>query len=217
MRGTGSNNVIVEEQIVPAHRVTLLADLNRKDSPGRVLNPSSTYKLPMLDVFGYSVAMPTLGCARATLEHFVNNMREHAALDNSRVAEFQSLQLRAAESSAEIDGAVDIYKRDLEHIWQAADDDRELNEEELLRIKRNCAFVTTLAKRAATRVIEAMGASGMSDENPAYTSFSDTLAGGAHRALQWDINGTLWGKQLFGLNDNISELERRANAAKDRQ
>ena len=105
MRGTGSNNVIIEDQFVPSHRITRIAELNCKDSPGLALNPSSVYKLPMLDVFGYSVAMPTLGCAKSTLDHFVNGMRERAALDNARVAEFQSLQLRAAESSAEIHAA----------------------------------------------------------------------------------------------------------------
>ena len=217
MRGTGSNDVIVDSVFVPAHRVTRMAELNTKDSPGRVLNPSNVYKLPMLDVFGYSVAMPTLVCARSTLDHFVNGMRDRVALDNSPVAQFQSLQLRAAESSVEIDAAEAIYRRDLQHMWQAADDDHDLKQEELLRFKRNCAYVTTLAKRAATRVIEAMGAGGMSDSNPAHTSFSDTLAGGAHRALQWDINGTFWGKQLFGLMDNKSDLERRTDAAKDRK
>lgn len=217
MRGTGSNNVILEDQFVPAHRVTRVAELNRKDSPGRALNPSSVYRLPMLDVFGYSVAMPTLGCAKGTLGHFVDGMRERAALDNSPVAQFQSLQLRAAESSVEIDAAEAVYRRDLEYMWQAADDDRELSQKEIHRIKRNCAYVTTLAKRSATRVIEAMGAGGMSDDNPAHTAFSDTLAGGSHRALQWDINGTLWGKELFGLTDNKSDLDRRTEAAAGRK
>ena len=216
LRGTGSNNVVIEDQFVPAHRVIRVAELNCKDSPGRTLNPSSVYKLPMLDVFGYSVAIPTLGCAKGTLEHFVNGMRERTALDNARVAEFQSLQLRAAESSAEIDAAEAVYRRDLEYMWLAADDDRDLTQEELLRIKRNCAYITTLAKRAATRVIEAMGAGGMSDSNPAHTAFSDTLAGGSHRALQWDINSTSWGKHLFGLMDNTSDLDHRTAAAKDR-
>ncbi len=217
MRGTGSNNAVVEDQFVPQHRVTRVADLNCKDSPGRTLNPSNVYKLPMLDVFGYSVAMPTLGCARGTLDHFVNGMRERANLDNARVAEFQSLQLRAAESSAEIDTGESVYRRDLEYMWRVTEEDRDMAQEEILRLKRNCSYVTTLAKRAATRVIEAMGAGGMSDDNPAHTAFSDTLAGGSHRALQWDINGTFWGKQLFGLMGNKSDLDRRTEAAQGRK
>lgn len=216
MRATGSNNVIVEDVFVPAHRVTRMAELNTKDSPGCALNTSPVYKLPMLDVFGYSVAIPTLGCAISTLDHFVNGMRERAALDNSKVAEFQSLQLRAAESSVELDAALALYRADLAHMWEAAEADRNLEQHELLKFKRDCAYVATLAKRSATRVIEAMGAGGMTDSNPAHTAFSDTMAGAAHRALAWDINGTLWGKELFGLNDGQSDLDRRTAAAKGR-
>ena len=54
-----------------------------------------------------------------------------------------------------------------------------------------------------------MGATGIADSNPAYTSFSDTIAGASHRALSWDINGTIWGKEMFGLNKNETEVERR--------
>ncbi len=216
MRATGSNNVVVEDLFVPAHRVTRVAELNSKDSPGCKLNTSAVYKLPMLDVFGYSVAIPTLGCAMGTLDHFINGMRGRKGHDKSKLAELQSLQLRAAESSAEIDAAHAVYRTDLAHMWAAADDDRNLRPDELLKFKRNCAFVATLSKRAASRVIESMGAGGMSDGNPAHTSFSDTLAGAAHGALSWDRNATFWGKQLFGLNDGQSDLDRRtAAAAKD--
>lgn len=216
MRGTGSNNVVVKDLLVPAHRVTRVAELNSKDSPGCKLNTSAVYKLPMLDVFGYSVAIPTLGCAMGTLDHFLNGMRGRTGQDKSKVAELQSLQLRAAESSAEIDAALAIYRGDLAHMWAAADDDRNLRPDELLKFKRNCAYVATLSKRAASRVIESMGAGGMTDSNPAHTSFSDTLAGAAHGALSWDRNATFWGKQLFGLNDGQTDLDRRtAAAAKD--
>ena len=213
MRATGSNNVVVEDVFVPAHRVTRVAELNTKDSPGCKLNTSAVYKLPMLDVFGYSVAIPTLGCAMGTLDHFVNGMRGRSGQDKSKLAELQSLQLRAAESSAEIDAAHAIYRDDLATMWAAADEDRNLRPKELLKFKRNCAYVATLSKRAATRVIESMGAGGMSDNNPAHTSFSDTMSGAAHGALSWDKNATLWGKQLFGLNDGQSDLDRRTAAA----
>ena len=126
MRATGSNNVLVEHLFVPAHRVTRVAELNSKDSPGCKLNTSAVYKLPMLDVFGYSVAIPTLGCAMGTLDHFLNGMRGRSGQDKSKLAELQSLQLRAAESSAEIDAANAIYKSDLAHMWAAADDYRNL-------------------------------------------------------------------------------------------
>jgi hypothetical protein len=57
-----------------------------------------------------------------------------------------------------------------------------------------------------------MGATGIADNNPAYTSFSDTIAGASHRALSWDINGTLWGKEMFGLNGKETEIDRRMSS-----
>jgi hypothetical protein len=35
--------------------------------------------------------------------------------------------------------------------------------------------------------------------------------------LQWDINSTLWGKQLFGLIDKKMDLDPRAEADKERR
>ena len=209
LRATGSNNVMVDDIFVPSHRVTKLIDLNKKDSPGSVLNTSSVYKLPMLDVFSYTVAIPTLGSGIATLDFYLSEMHEHVALDNLKIAEFQSQQLRVAESSMELDAALQIYVSDLKLMWDAANADREIEQHEALKFKRNCAYVSTLAKRAAGRVIEAMGAGGISDNNPAYTAYSDTIAGAAHRALSWDINATLWGKKLFGINDEMNEIDKR--------
>ena len=212
MRATGSNNIIVEDQFIPAHRLTKLAELNCKDSPGCLLNTSPVYKLPMLDVFGYSVAIPTLGCAIGAIDHYISIMKNKSAFDNSKVAEFQSLQLRVAESSTEINAALSIYKNDLKIMHNAANKDQELTQTELIQFKSNCAYVATLAKRAVTRIIESMGASEMTDKNPAYTAFSDTLIGASHKALAWDVNGTLLGKQLFGLNDGETDIDRRAKA-----
>ncbi len=209
MRGSGSNDILIDEKFVPEHRITKLADLNKKDSPGCSLNTGPVYKLPMLDVFGYSVAIPTLGCAIATHNHYLSEMTGRVGLDSAKILEFQSQQLRAAESSMEIDAALEIYRSDLCKMWNAAENNRELKPHELNKFKRNCAYVATLARRSATRIIEAMGATGIADSNPAYTSFSDTIAGASHRALSWDINGTIWGKEMFGLNKNESEVDRR--------
>jgi len=212
MRGSGSNDIIISEKFVPKHRVTKLADLNTKDSPGCKLNTGPVYKLPMLDVFGYSVAIPTLGCAIATLNHYLNGMTGRVGLDNSKILEIQSQQLRASESSMEIDAALEIYRSDLCKMWDASENNRDLKPAELNKIKRNCAYVATLARRSATRIIEAMGATGIADSNPAYTSFADTIAGASHRALSWDINGTIWGKEMFGLNGNETEVDRRMSS-----
>jgi 3-hydroxy-9,10-secoandrosta-1,3,5(10)-triene-9,17-dione monooxygenase len=214
MKATGSNNVLVNDMFVAKHRVTRIAELNNKASPGQKLNDSWIYKLPMLDVFGYSVAGPVLGCARGALEGFIGTMTRHSALDGSRVTDHPTLQSRVSESSAEIDAAQALYDTDMAYLRAAAQANRDLTPADLARIKRNCAYVTTLAKRAATRLIEAMGANGVSDSNPVHMAFADTMAGGSHRALSWDINGVAYGKVLFGVAGSAdAELQKRQAAA----
>ncbi|MCA9268107.1 MAG: hypothetical protein KDA41_06530, partial [Planctomycetales bacterium] len=190
MRATGSNNVIAENVRVPAHRVTRMAELNSPASPGQTLNTGWTFKLPMLDVFGYSVAGPTLGCGRATYDIFVASMTGRTALDASKVTDHATLQLRVGEAAAELDAAEALYKADIAFMNGVAKAGGTLSALDIARIKRNCSYVATLSKRAATRLVEATGAGGLMEGSPVYRAFSDTLAAAAHRALNWDINGT---------------------------
>ena len=214
MKATGSNNVIVDDLFVPKYRATRVAELNNKASPGQKLNESWIYKLPMLDVFGYSVAGPTLGCARGALEGFIASMTGRSGLDGSKVTDHPTLQARVAESSAEIDAAQALYDTDMAFLRATAQANGDLTSAEIGRIKRNCAYVVTLAKRAASRLIEAMGANGVSDSNPVAIAFADTMAGASHRALNWDVNGVAYGKILFGaISSPDAELLKRQVAA----
>ena len=216
MKATGSNNVIVDDLFVPKYRATRVAELNNKASPGQKLNESWIYKLPMLDVFGYSVAGPTLGCARGALEGFIASMTGRSGLDGSKVTDHPTLQARVAESSAEIDAAQALYDTDMAFLRATAQANGDLTSAEIGRIKRNCAYVVTLAKRAASRLIEAMGANGVSDSNPVAIAFADTMAGASHRALNWDVNGVAYGKILFGAisSPDAELLKRQVEAAK---
>lgn len=216
MKATGSNNVIVDDLFVPKYRATRVAELNNKASPGQKLNESWIYKLPMLDVFGYSVAGPTLGCARGALEGFIASMTGRSGLDGSKVTDHPTLQARVAESSAEIDAAQALYDTDMAFLRATAQANGDLTSAEIGRIKRNCAYVVTLAKRAASRLIEAMGANGVSDSNPVAIAFADTMAGASHRALNWDVNGVAYGKILFGVisSPDAELLKRQVAAAK---
>jgi 3-hydroxy-9,10-secoandrosta-1,3,5(10)-triene-9,17-dione monooxygenase len=216
MKATGSNNVVANEVFVPKHRVTRIAELNSKHSPGQTVNKSWIYNLPMLDVFGYSVAGPVLGTARGALEGFIASMIGRSALDTSKVTDHPTLQARVAESSAEVDAAQAIYDADMAFMRTTAQAGADISPVDIVRIKRNCAYVATLAKRSAMRLIEAMGAVGVSDSNPVHIAFADTLAGASHRALNWDISGPAYGKALFGsvASADAEMLKRQAAAAK---
>ncbi len=202
LKATGSNNVVVDDVLLPAHRVISVDEMNTKDSPGRVLNGSATYRLPTLGVFAYSVAAPVIGMASGTLDAFVAGMRERLQfMADTRIAREPTMQIRVSESSAEIDSAKLVYRDEINKLRQAAEQDRALTAAELARIQRNCGYIAKLCKTATYRLVEALGAGGLDSTSLVHTGYADVLAGTAHKALAFDFNLPPYGAALFGLND----------------
>ncbi len=202
LKATGSNNVVVEDMFLPAHRVITVNEMNTKDSPGRVLNGSATYRLPTLGVFAYSVAAPVIGMAQGTLEAFVDGMRKRMQfMTNTRIARAPTMQIRVSESSAEIHAAELIYRDEIAKLRQVAEQDRTLTSLELARIQRNCGYIAKLCKQSTQRLVEALGAGGLDSSSLVHTGHADVMAGTAHGALAFDTNLPPYGAQLFGLAD----------------
>ncbi len=209
MIGTGSNNVIVEDVFVPAHRATSFHDLNERKSIGQDLNPGWTYNLTMTKVVQYSVAGPVIGMARAALDAFCDNIKSRSPYtEGKKLNQFTTLQMRAAESAAEIDAAQDIYNADMGIMRNAAQNDRDITQHEQFRIRRNCAYLSMLCRRATHRLTEALGAGGMRTDNPVHEFNLDVLAATGHQALTWDLNATPYGQMLLGLDPDRLPVEK---------
>jgi 3-hydroxy-9,10-secoandrosta-1,3,5(10)-triene-9,17-dione monooxygenase len=198
LSGTGSNNVIVDNVRLPAHRVIRVAEMNARVAPGAAYNDSSTYRLPTLGVFAYSVAAPVLGMAQGGLDAFVASMRDRFQLTTgTKIAGTIPTKLRVSASSAEIDAARALYFDGIQNLRNAADSNRDLTPAELARVQRNCAFIAKSSKQAMARLVEALGAGGMDKHHPVHLAHADVLGGSAHGALAWDTAMPNYGEQLF--------------------
>ena len=198
LSGTGSNNVVVNDVWVPAHRVVRVAQMNQRASPGSSLNDSDTYRLPTLGVFAYSVAAPVIGMAQGCLDAFVAGMRKrHEIMSSNKIADTVTMRLRVAESAAEIESAMALYKTHIDQLRDAARANRDLTPLDLSTVQRNTAFISKLCKQATARLVEALGASGLQKTNLVHIAHSDVLAGTAHKAMAWDFNMPNFGARLF--------------------
>lgn len=201
LAGTGSDNVVVDGAFVPEHRTVSFLDLNERKSVGQSANPGWTYNLPMPRVVQYSVAGPVIGMARAALEAFCDNIKSRSSyVDRARLQGFATLQARVAESAAEIDAAKDVYDADMRLMRDIAENDRDMTQHEQYRIRRNCAYLSLLCRRATHRLAEALGAGGLKNSNLVHQFNLDVLAATGHQALSWDGNATPYGKLLLGLD-----------------
>lgn len=198
LTGTGSNDIVIEDVFVPAHRVQALALFNTGTGPGGAVNPGLIYRLPRIATVPFSLVAPALGILDTMIEAFTERTRERATR-GFRHAELTTMQLRLAETSAERDCAWLLVRRATEETMTAMREAGRLELNQRARNRRDMAYSSMLCMRAADRLFQATGASGLFDGNPMRRMYSDIRAIGAHHVNAWDISGPIYGQVEFGL------------------
>jgi 3-hydroxy-9,10-secoandrosta-1,3,5(10)-triene-9,17-dione monooxygenase len=117
---------------------------------------------------------------------------------NGRTADSVALQLRLAESSAEVDLARLVLKGDCQELLERAAGD-EFTQLDQSRFRRNQAFVTHLCISAVERLFEASGGHSLYEDHPMQRFHRDVHAIGHHTALSWDSSGEAFGRAMLDL------------------
>lgn len=79
MQGTGSHRIVIEERILPAHRVLKFSDVTLQQwfpRPGRVLFTNPLYHGPFVSLLICSLVAVSVGAARGALDVYEQNLRE---------------------------------------------------------------------------------------------------------------------------------------------
>src|SRR5712675_513473 len=71
LRGTGSNDVEVEDAFVTEAMSVAVSDLAGGPTPGSAVNPNALYALPVFSLFPYVLSGAALGNAQACLDDYV--------------------------------------------------------------------------------------------------------------------------------------------------
>jgi alkylation response protein AidB-like acyl-CoA dehydrogenase len=76
MRATGSNDAIITDAFVPAHRQVKVADIYAGTAPGAGLHDAATYRWPMVPALALLASMPALGSAERVTEMYADRLAE---------------------------------------------------------------------------------------------------------------------------------------------
>lgn len=74
MRATGSNDVVITDVHVPAHRLVNVVDIYGGSTPGAALHDAATYRWPMVPALALVAAMPALGSAELVADLFAERL-----------------------------------------------------------------------------------------------------------------------------------------------
>ncbi|MBL8642512.1 MAG: hypothetical protein JNK21_01155 [Rhodospirillaceae bacterium] len=199
LRGSGSNDIVLKDVFIPSYRTIGYDAIDRVDSPGAVVNTGATYRLPTFGVFNLTGVGPSLGLARTVLRSFTDGMKQRRNVTGAKIHELQSIQMRVSQASAEIDAAHLIANHHVRELQAAAQSGRGLAREAVLKVQRDCAYVGHLTQNAVARLVEAMGAGGLNEENDAQINQADLKGVCSHITMGWDANCVPYGKHLLGL------------------
>jgi alkylation response protein AidB-like acyl-CoA dehydrogenase len=76
MRATGSNDVVITDVFVPAHRLVRVSDIYRGTAPGAGLHDADTYRWPMVPALALLAAMPALGSAERAADIYTERLSQ---------------------------------------------------------------------------------------------------------------------------------------------
>lgn len=105
MRATGSNDVVIRNAFVPAHRLVRVSDIYAGTAPGAGLHDASAYRWPMVPALSFLAAMPALGSAERVAEIYSQRLSERVmAYEGVKQKEKPMAQARLGEANVRLRG-----------------------------------------------------------------------------------------------------------------
>lgn len=95
---TGSNDIVVDDAFVPAHRVIRERDMFNLACPGHSQNTGALYRMPFAQLFNRTVSITSLGSLRRALDVFVElTLQKRATYTGLRLATDASIRQAVAD------------------------------------------------------------------------------------------------------------------------
>jgi 3-hydroxy-9,10-secoandrosta-1,3,5(10)-triene-9,17-dione monooxygenase len=206
LKGTGSNNVDVNDVFVAEAMTLAVKDLAGGPTPGSAVNPNPLYALPVFSLFPYVLSGVALGNAQACLDDYVEVARHRASTYNrTRLGDLQSTQIKIAQASAKIDAARLIMRATC---IEAMADARRGHIPDMAvktRARRDGAYSVNLCTEAVSLLFSASGARGLFTSGALQRQFRDAHAINSHIAFSFDAAGTNYGRVALGLpSENLT-------------
>lgn len=207
LRGSGSKDIVIENAFVPEHRTVAIKALGEARSPGRLVHDTPNNRIPLRSVLSFTLSAAVLGMAQGALETFEDNVKDHvSARSGMRLVESAGMQIRIAESDAEVRAARALLKQDGQEIFDRARRSELPSVIDQARYRRDHAYIAKLSVQATNRLFEASGGRGLFDSNALQRFHRDIHAASHHFSLTWDGVAQQYGQLRLGLEPERLDL-----------
>jgi 3-hydroxy-9,10-secoandrosta-1,3,5(10)-triene-9,17-dione monooxygenase len=201
LRGTGSNDIIVEDVFVPEHRTLSFSITARCQAPGQELNTGPLFRMPYGTIHPYAITAPLIGMATGAYEAYVGHTRARirASYIGEKASEDVFAQVRVGQASAEIDAAWVQLERDVSEEFDLATQNVRIPIEMRLRARRDQVIGSQRAISAIDMMFESAGGKAINANTPISRFWRDAHAARVHAANDPERALLLFGKGEFGI------------------
>jgi alkylation response protein AidB-like acyl-CoA dehydrogenase len=198
LAATGSNDIVVKDAFVPAHRLLDIATTREGCTPGAQANPHYLYALPLFAPFSHSLVGPALGAAEGALDQIVADLTAKTSVANVKLAEQPTIQARVAEAAAEIEAARALLAADRARINDMGRLRLLPDDETRVRWRLNVGYAAKLCVQAIERLLPIVGGRGLELTDPFQRAWRDAHAVAQHIALVFDLQALNYGAVRLG-------------------
>jgi 3-hydroxy-9,10-secoandrosta-1,3,5(10)-triene-9,17-dione monooxygenase len=200
LRGTGSNDIVVDDVFVPRHHALSFTDVTKCRCPGQEVNSGPLYRIPFGSIFSYAITTPIIGMATGAYEAHVEyqQRRVRASYVGQKSADDPFAQVRVAEAAALLDVAWLALERDMTELMGHANAGEKIPLPLRLRVRRDQVTGTGQAIRAVDLLFENSGGRALKLGTPIQRFWRDAHAGRVHAINDPERALTMFGRGELG-------------------
>lgn len=200
LKGTGSNDIIVDDVFIPEAFTLSMSDTGRCYGPGQEQNPSNLYKLPFHSIFTGTISTPLIGMAYGAYDEHVEMQRKRvrAAYLAEKTANDPFASVRIARAANEIDAAWVLQVHNVRELQSHVERGEKIPLRLRLKVRRDQVIASERAIRAIDAMFESSGGRALTEGTYLQRAWRDAHAGRVHAANDPERALQMYGASEFG-------------------
>ena len=183
LRGTGSNDIVVDDVFVPEYRTLDLVQMFTWTSPGLAVNTGPLYRLPFATLFAYAITGPIIGMAEGMLAETVEYTKQRVSKVWGKAVEDPYTIAAIGTAAREIEACRVLLFHRLGSMWDQVQAGQPLSMDERAAARRDQVLGSVRAVAAIDDIFDRSGAGAIMKANPMQRIWRD-----AHAARHHTVN-----------------------------
>ncbi len=200
MRATGSNDVVIENVIVPSHRLVKVVDIYSGTAPGAELHDAPAYRWPMVPALALVAAMPALGSAEWVADLFAERLAERVLAYSGAAQKNQpAAQIRLGDARVRLRALRGLLDDTVGRIQDAVDAGERISRPVRADARAAAAYIVHESRSVIADLLESSGASAQFVTNPLQRAKRDVDVICGHVVFDYDVARELSGALEAGV------------------